>query len=221
MMRTSFVVAAALLAGFAGAPDVARAEVHAEAQVQATNPLEVTADDIAIGNSNAPLTVIEYASLTCSHCAHFHNDTFEEVKKNYVDTGKVRFVFRHMPWDNMALAAAKLAVCAHDTASSYISAFFKTQETWAKSADPLAELKKVAKLGGMDEATADKCLQNAQIHQQVLDIQNVGRDVLKVRSTPTLFVGKNTVIEGFRDYAAFSKVLDDELAKVEAADKAE
>jgi protein-disulfide isomerase len=221
-MRTTLTALTLALAAFT-APYGVNAEEAApieQAKAPIAHPLAVLPYDISVGKEDAPLTVIEYASLTCSHCAHFHKDTYDEVKKNYIDTGKVRFIFRHMPWDNMAMAASKLAVCAKSSGAAFISAFMKTQESWAHVADPLAELKKVAKLGGMDNATADACLQNAEVHQQVLDIQATGRDILGVKSTPTFFVGSNVVVEGFRNYESFSKTLDAALAhQAQAAGK--
>ncbi len=215
---TALTVASALLL----MPSLSRAEDMAkqmdEVEVQpAAHPLDILPYDIVMGKADAPLTVVEYASLTCSHCARFHAETFEEVKKNYIDTGKVRFVFRHMPWDAMAMAASKLAVCSKASAPSFVAAFLKTTEAWARSSDPLAELKKVAKLGGMDEATADKCLQDAEVHQQITDMKQTGLEVLGVRSTPTLYVGRNVVVEGFRNYESFSQVLDAALESEEAA----
>jgi protein-disulfide isomerase len=214
MLRVT--VSAALIALTLSLTPAARAEQAAPAVegVLHAHPLEVLPHDIVIGKHDAPLTIIEYASLTCSHCARFHNETYEQIKKNYLDTGKAKLVFRHMPWDNLAMAASKLSVCANAAAPSYISAFLKSVDTWAKAGDPLGELKKIAKMGGMDEETANKCLQNAEIHQQLLDMQTIGRDILKVRSTPTFFIGANVVIEGFRDYDSFSKALDAELAKL-------
>ena len=94
--------------------------------------LEITEDDFAVGNKNAPITVIEYASLSCSHCADFHNNTLEDIKKEYIDTGKVRFVFRDFPFNYPALLGSMVLRCIpEDVHYDYMNALFQLQPKWA------------------------------------------------------------------------------------------
>lgn len=173
--------------------------------------LRINDTDVVLGSDTAPITVIEYASMTCGHCAHFETDTFPKIKENYIDTGKIRFVLRDMPWDPLAMAASKVARCApKDQYYDFASAFFSTQKTWTHAPDPVAELKKIARLGDMDESTFEACLNDTRTHEQVLKSRQVGADVLKVRATPTFFVGPIMTIEGALPY-------EDVAAQIEKA----
>lgn len=142
-----------------------------------------------LGDPNAPTTVIEYASLTCGHCQNFHTKSFPHLKTNYVDTGKVYFVFRDFPLDNLAFAAAMLARCtADDKYFDAVDLFFDEQKTWAYSQDPLGALMNMAKQIGFTKKTFEECLKN----QEILDGLNWVRDrastEFKVNSTPTFFI---------------------------------
>ncbi|AXS42450.1 thioredoxin domain-containing protein [Breoghania sp. L-A4] len=142
-----------------------------------------------LGDPSAPNTVIEYASLTCGHCRNFHTASFPHLKKEYVDTGKVYFIFRDFPLDNLAFAAAMLARCApEDKYFSAIDLFFEQQKNWAFTQNPLDALKSMAKQIGFSEKTFEECLKN----QEILDGLNWVRDRANtefgVNSTPTFFI---------------------------------
>ena len=145
------------------------------------NPLAIQETDVALGSENAPVTIIEYASMSCPHCAHFHLGIFENVKKDFIDTGKVRFVMRDLAWDPLAMAVAKVTRCVEkDQFYNYVSAFFSTQATWAKSTDPVAELKKVARLGGMSDEAFNQCLARTDTQEQIFEMKRVAMEELKV-----------------------------------------
>ena len=143
------------------------------------------------GDKNAKVTVIEYASLTCPHCAAFAQNVWPEVKKNYVDTGKIKFVFRDYPLDGLAMSGALLARCAPDA---------------------IEPLKQYAQLAGMTPADVDACLKNQAMLKTIKDEQEKATSLYKVQSTPTFYVGDEKV-DGEMSYADFAKHIDKQLAK--------
>ena len=119
--------------------------------------------DMALGNAKAPVTIIEYASMTCPHCAHFEETAFPEIKKRYIDTGKVRYIFREFPLDSLAAAAFVLAHCAgKGDAGKYfamVDTLFRQQRTWAVE-KPVPPLMAIAKQAGLHEKDFNDCLSN-------------------------------------------------------------
>ncbi len=161
-----------------------------------------------LGKADAPVTVIEYASATCPHCANFHVGTFKQLKTDYIDTGKVKFVFREFPFDDLALAAFMLARCADE--SKYfpmIDVLFEQQKVWTRN-NPKGELFKIAKLAGFTEDSFNACLRNEEIAKGILAIRDKGSKSYGVDSTPTFFInGKE--MEGNQDIGAFKKMIDE------------
>jgi len=144
--------------------------------------------DQSLGDANAPVTIIEYASMTCPHCSHFHETTYPELKKKYIDTGKVRFIFREFPLDSLALAGSMLARCAgKDKYFPMIEALFAQQKDWVVK-QPLQPLLNIAKQAGFTEQTFNECLENKQVETGVMETSKRGATVLNVNSTPTLFI---------------------------------
>jgi protein-disulfide isomerase len=146
--------------------------------------------DLVIGKADAPITVVEYASMTCGHCATFHNKVFPTLKEKYVDTGKVRFIMREFPLDNLAAAASMLARCAGDGKSlALISALFAKQDDWAfVKGDPRPELLKFAKQAGFTQESFEKCLTDQKLLDDISAIRSRAADTFGVSSTPTFFV---------------------------------
>ena len=145
--------------------------------------------EMSIGKEDAPVTIIEYMSMTCPHCAAFHNQTFEAIKEKYVDTGKVRFILREFPLDNKAVAAIMLARCAPE--GQYfplVSALFKSQMTWATAQDARAALLQMSKLAGFTQESFEACLTNQKLLDDVLKVRETGGKEFSVQSTPTFFI---------------------------------
>jgi protein-disulfide isomerase len=163
--------------------------------------------DIVLGSDKAPVTIIEYASMTCPHCAHFATATFPELKKRYIDTGKVRFIFREFPLDPLAAAGFMLAHCAGSSKyMDVVEALFATQPEWMVR-HPLPHLSEIAKQFGVSRESFDTCLSN----QKLLDEIQAGRDraaeKLGVNATPTFFVnGKK--LSGDQSIDDLAKVID-------------
>jgi len=179
------------------------------------NPLEPTKHDRIMGGANAPVRLVEYASMTCNHCADFHKQTLPQLKKDYIDTGKVQYILRDMPWDNMALAASKLARCAApENYYLVVDAIMASQGKWITAKDPLAELKLLARMGGgLKDDQMDACLKDPDLHQRLIAGQRLAQDALGVKSTPTFFVGAD-MVEGAQTYDTFKTVIEKNLSAV-------
>jgi protein-disulfide isomerase len=150
--------------------------------------LNVQPTDHVLGDPKAPITLIEYASFTCPHCAHFSVAILPEVKKKWVDTGKVKLIYRDFPLDQAAVKAAQLAECSgKDKYYGVVDMIFATQAKWAAAADPIAELAKSLRIAGMGDAEVKACLANDAVQNGVIADYRSG-ETLGVNSTPTLFI---------------------------------
>ena len=144
--------------------------------------------DHVLGDPKAPITVIEYASLTCSHCAHFHTQVLPEIKKKWIDTGKVKLVYRDFPLDQVAAKAAQIAECAgNDKYFGVIDLIFRSQPQWAVTSDPVTELAKPLRIAGLGENEIKACLANEAMSNAVINDYK-GGETMGVNSTPTLFI---------------------------------
>lgn len=163
--------------------------------------------EMALGATDAPVTVIEYFSLGCSHCRDFHARTFTPFKEAYVDTGKVRFIARDFPNNEPALRAAMLARCAgEDRYFAFVDTLFDGFDFWAvPGVDNMAALAQIAALGGMPRAQFNACLANADVESVVLGNQLLGMTEHEVEYTPTF------IIEGRKHVGA---IPFDELAPI-------
>lgn len=153
--------------------------------------------EMAIGEESAPVQIIEYMSMTCPHCATFHNNTFDEIKTKYVDTGKARFIIREFPFDPRAAAAFMLARCnpskpeEESTPAQYfpmVSMLMKQQNTWAAAEDGRAALLQMSKLAGFSQESFQACLTNQQLLDDVNATMKRGADEFGVSSTPTFLI---------------------------------
>ncbi|MEM7023442.1 MAG: DsbA family protein [Pseudomonadota bacterium] len=162
----------------------------------------------ALGDPNAPVTIIEYASLTCPHCASFHNDILPELKERYIATGKVRMIYRDFPLDERALMAAALAHCAGpERYFGFLDVLFELQSGWARADDYIGELKKLGKLGGMSDEQMDQCLADEDLTNGILQTRLNGQNEHQVNSTPTLVIN-DKVFSGSRSVEGLSAAID-------------
>lgn len=173
--------------------------------------LKPTPEDIVMGKEDAPVLMVEYASLSCPHCAHFHNKIFPSIKEKYIDTGKVKFVFRAFPLNPPALHGTVLAYCAGDTRFyNFLKVLFDTQDSWAFNKNYLEMLTNIGKLGGIKSEAFDKCLEDKDLEFRILTIKQYAVNTLKIRATPTLYVNG----EQFQDaieVEPLSKFIDNAL----------
>ena len=145
--------------------------------------------DMELGAKDAPVTIIEYASMTCSHCANFHMGPFKELKAKYIDTGKVRIIFREFPFDPLALQASMLARCVGGKRYfGMLNVLFKSQAKWANSSEPQQALAKIARLGGFTEARFKACMTNQDLADMILKSRLNGSKKFGVDSTPSFIV---------------------------------
>ena len=152
--------------------------------------------DLVLGKADAPVTIVEYASMTCPHCANFHKTTYPALKSKYIDTGKVRFIFREFPLDDLAVAASMLARCAGgEKTLALIDVLFASQDKWAVR-DPVPQLLQISKQAGFTQASFDECLKDQKLYDNILAMRERGSKDYKVESTPTLFVNGKMVKGG-------------------------
>jgi protein-disulfide isomerase len=170
-------------------------------------------DDRILGNPDAPITIVEYASLTCPHCAHFTNDVLPELKKKWIDTGKAKLVLRDYPLDEPALRAAMIARCAPpDRFYAYTDMFFGSQEKWVTARDYRDALARLVKLGGMSREEFDNCLKNTALENKIVEGRLTASKELDVNSTPTFFIN-GTKFTGAPTVEEFDKALSGLAAK--------
>lgn len=233
LRRTLLAGTLALAAAACGGANSDAGKAAADGPEAPANSVEKTGEgalaDMALGDKDATVTVIEYASVTCPHCATFHEDIFPTIKENYIDTGKVRFIFREFPTApaNLSIAGSMLARCAADKRGNeayflVLDTLFKNQgnpyqenKGWIYGEAPREELLKIAAQAGMTAEDFDACMQR----QELLDFLNAnieeGSERYGVSSTPSFVVNGQT--RHFNTAEEFSKALDEALAKAEAS----
>ncbi|MGI9396912.1 MAG: DsbA family protein [Paracoccaceae bacterium] len=169
--------------------------------------------DMVQGAEDAPITVIEYASFTCPHCARFHSDVYKLLRKNYIDTGKVKFIFREVYFDKYGMWASMIARCSGpDRFFGMTDLILNSQSTWARAGDDLAiveALRKIGRLSGMQDAALDSCLQDGEKIRALVGWykENAQRD--GIQSTPSFLIDGQPYKN--MDYEEFAKILDEKL----------
>ncbi len=199
MKKLILSIAVVLGAAFLGPPGAA--EILSTEQALAER---------VMGDPDAPVTIIEYASLTCPHCANFHRDTLPKLKAEWIDTGRAKLIYRDYPTDPVALAlyAAMVARCApEDRYFVFLNAFFLNQKTWKFSRSPLESLAQIARLGGMSREDVDACLQNEDLLKGLNQVAIDGQTKHGIESTPSFVIG-DQIIRGNVDYDEFEEALE-------------
>jgi protein-disulfide isomerase len=200
LIAASTVAIVVAIAGIEGLQPAA-AQSAGAAELMVPPPL----GDRVLGKEDAPVTVVEYASMTCPHCAHFHETTYPELKKRYIDTGKVRFIFREFPLDPLAAGASMLARCADkEQFFPLIETLFQQQSKWAVE-KPIPQLLAIARQAGFSEEKFKACLSDQKMLDAMQAEQKRATDKFQVNSTPTLFVNGKKHVGG---------ISIDDLAKV-------
>jgi len=164
--------------------------------------------DRILGDPNAPVTILEFASMTCPHCATFHADTLPELKEKYIDTGKVNLILRDFPFDRWALTASMMARCAPaDRYHGAVDILFKYQDQWARASDPLTMLKRIGhQFGFLNPEDFDQCLRNEDLMNGIIQGRLDATREYDINSTPTFIIG-DEVINGAQPFEAFDEVL--------------
>ena len=170
--------------------------------------------EMVMGDENAPVTVIEYASFTCPHCATFHNETFKKLKADYIDSGKVKFIYREVYFDRYGLWASMVARCGgQEKFFGITDLIYKSQSEWTRAGEPAAiveELRKIGRLAGLDNAALDECLKDAEKAEALVAWYTENAEEDEISSTPSF------VIDGKKhsnmSYSDMKDILDEALA---------
>lgn len=198
-MRTICLIAMVLLLagpGSAAAPDAVQ-------MAQA----EAWPDDRSMGSADAPVTMIEYASLTCPHCANFHNNTLPKLKQAYIDTGKVRLIYRDFPIDALAFKAAILTRCVEpERYFGLLEVLYGGQDSWARATDAMAALRRIGRLAGIGAEKFDACMADKKIGDGILGTRLRASQEHDVSTTPT-FIINGRKVTGAQPYEEFDKIL--------------
>ena len=193
------VLATAALADEPAPPAVVAPTVNVPVeQLMAIGPLP----DVVQGSASAPITIVEYASMTCTHCAAFHDTTWPELKSKYVDSGRAKFILREFPLDPLATAAFMLARCAGpDKRNLLVDQLFNQQKTWAFVDKPIEPLLALVKTVGFSQTDFETCLRNQDLYEQVNQSRERAAEAFNIDATPTFFVngrkltGELTIVE--------------------------
>lgn len=171
------------------------------------NVEEALADRV-LGDPDAPVTIIEYSSLTCPHCRHFHLEILPEIKKNYIDTGKVKLIYRDFPFDQLGLLATVMTRCAPaERYFGFLDVLFQQQGSWSRSKDPMGDLSRIGKLGGLNPSDFEACLKNQALVDGLVQKRLDGQKKFDVNATPTFIIDGDHKIVGSQPYEDFDKIL--------------
>jgi protein-disulfide isomerase len=174
---------------------------------EATVPADAMSERV-LGDPNAPVTIIEYSSLTCPHCATFHNDVLPKIKAEFLNTGKAKLVYRDFPLDRVALKASLLARCApKERYFTFLNALFKQQARWSRAEDPVAALSMIGRIGGIGEEAFQACMSDETLANYVLQQRADGQKEYSIDSTPT-FVINGEIVKGALSFESFKSVIE-------------
>ena len=215
MIPLAIVVAAIIAAGayFLMQGNVTEVQVtQVETPEQPDNAAAASSaiEDMVLGDANAPITMIEYASYTCPHCGSFHQNTYPQLKADYIDTGRVKFIFREVYFDRFGLWASMIARCGgQERFFGITDLMFKTQADWTRAGEPVAiadELRKIGRLAGLNDEELNSCLQNEESAKTLVEWfqANAARD--EINSTPSFLI--NGTKYGNMSYSEMKSLLD-------------
>ncbi len=177
--------------------------------------LDITADDFVIGDVNAPITIIEYASMSCSHCANFHVNKLDTIKKEYIDTGKVRYVFRDFPFNFPALLGSMIMHCTpNDVRYEYMNALYKLRKSWVlrENAKSKEELYKIMQSGGMTKEEFEACISNTELENKILQGIIDAQKEFNISTTPSFIINGN-IVQGDKSLKEFRQIIDKILSE--------
>ncbi|WP_225770273.1 DsbA family protein [Inquilinus sp. Marseille-Q2685] len=196
------LAAATFMAGSASAQDTGKA----------WDP-KITDTDYVLGKADAPVTMLEFASFTCPHCAAFSNDVLPQIEKAYVDTGKVKIVFRQFPLNGLDLRAGMMARCApREQYFNIAKVLFQTQQSWAMASDPIGALAQIGGMAGLPKDKFDACLADNSVADGIVNGMQAAQTEYQVDATPT-FVIEGEKVAGENSFDSFKAIFDRKLAE--------
>lgn len=176
-------------------------------------PLEDALAEKSIGRADAPVTIHEYASLSCPHCMRFHLETLPKIKKAYIDTGKVRLVYHDFPLGGLATVATMLARCAGSKKFfGLIELFYREQKKWSRSDTPRDDLERIVRFAGMSSDDFAACLDNEELLNTIEQRKAAAAKKFGINSTPTFFI-EGTKVPGNLPFEDFQEIIDKALKK--------
>lgn len=204
-MRVLFAAIAVSVIGLAALPVWAEKTPAPAAEKQAS---DIVWEERSLGDADAPVTIYEYASMTCGHCAAFHETVFPHVKSELIDTGKVRFVYRDFPLNAPAVKAATLARCMPEQRYfAFVSGIFKTQQAWVQSANIEESLIQQAALAGLTPERAKECMNNEALEIKTIELMREAQVKYNINSTPS-FVFYDKDGNQMKDYKPFTELME-------------
>ena len=175
--------------------------------IESLSVSEVSLQELSIGDDDAPVTIIEYASMTCSHCADFHNETYPALKKDYIEKGEVKFIFREFPLDKLSMATSMLARCVDNSISlAFIDILFQNRNKWY-SDNAITELKSLSKQAGLSSKDFDQCLNDQELLDQLIIQKENATKEFQINSTPS-FIINGKVVSGNKPYSYFKSEIE-------------
>ena len=178
--------------------------------------IDVTAamSERVMGSADAPVVIREHSSFTCGHCGDFHKNVFDQIKTEYIDTGKVRLIFTDFPLNGPALHASMIARCLpQDRYFDFVDLLFKTQDKWAYETNYLTYLRQNSALAGLSNDEFDACLMNDELKQGVTNAMREAQQKYSINSTPTFVFNEDNVHTGSRSFDFYKDVIEKELAE--------
>jgi protein-disulfide isomerase len=171
-------------------------------------------DDIVMGDAKAPVLIIEYSSLSCPHCAYFHQEVLQKLKEAYINNGKVKYVHRDFPLDKQAVDGAKLIHCAgKDRYYLYLKVLFEKQNSWVMHNNYIEILENIAKLGGLSGEKFHSCLNDNNLEQHILAVRLKATKIFDIKATPT-FIINGEMFNGAQNFEFFKDKIEAKLKKV-------
>ena len=165
--------------------------------------------DRILGDPNAPVEIVEYSSLTCPHCRNFHLNVLPALKKKYIDTGKVKLVYRDFPFDRFGLMAAVMARCAPPIRYfQFLDVLFQNQERWSRDPNPGAALVRIGKLGGLSGDDFQTCMNNKALVDGLIQGRLDANKRFEVKATPTFVINGDKRVVGFQPFKVFDELLE-------------
>ncbi len=216
MRKSAFLFLTTLCSSLAFA---ANAATHSPPNYSGQSLGDATLDaqmaDRVMGSDHAPVTIIEYSSLTCPHCAEFNEKTLPQIKADYIDTGKVRYISRDFPLDKVALEAAQMARCVPpERYFAVTDLLFKSQANWMRADDPVAAMSPLGKFAGMSDSALKACFANTKLQEAIVAEDADGDKKYKIEATPTFIFNDGAAeISGAEPYDKFKATIDGLLNK--------
>ena len=218
MQRRNLILGGAAVVGLGGYALTRKTTDLPFDPMMAANAQEATGEtmeiaDMVMGSADAPVEIIEYASFTCPHCASFHADTFKKLKADYIDTGKVRFVYREVYFDRFGLWASMIARCGGEMRFfGMAELIYEKQREWTASGDPaiiIEDLRKLAKTAGLTDDMLDECMNDADMAQSLVGWYQANAEGDDISSTPSFLIDGQKYSN--MAYAEFQKIIDDKV----------